>query len=557
MPTLNWIGKEAVVEHHREVPTRLLECDPQLSVGDPDAENLLLEGDNLEALKALLPRYRGQVKCIYIDPPYNTGNENWVYNDNVNDPRICKWLGRVVGKEAEDLCRHDKWLCMMYPRLALLREFLREDGVILVSIDDMEFHNLRIVVDEIFGTQNWLCTLIWKRRQTPDSRNLNGVSSDHEYVLCYGRSDSVRFLGQEKDLTKYTNPDQDPNGAWMSDNLTGLANAVERPNLHYEITHPVTGRKYPPHPSRGWIYGPDRMNELIEQGRLLWPKSASGRPRLKRYLVDMKSERTGFSTILDAPANVAGTKELSNQLGPKVFAFPKPHGFIKQLVRQVTETNSIVLDSFAGSGTTGQAVLAANSEDGGSRRCVLVELDPGIASDVTRQRLDRVSSGYTDAKGNKVEGLGSGFRYCRLGRTLLDEQGNINADVPFTDLARYVYLLETGVPVPKRPRKDCPLLGVHRGRAIYLMYNGVLGDRRPRGGNVLTRAVLQSLPPHPGYDGPPSPSRRSGKKESTGSEAHRTEGPRVIFGEACRLSDATLSRENIVFRQVPYALKEA
>lgn len=183
---------------------------------------------------------------------------------------------------------------------------------------------------------------------------------------------------------------------------------------------------------------------------------------------------------------------------------------------------------------------------------MLVELDPGIATSVTRQRLERVSGGYTDAKGNPVQGLGSGFRYCRLGRTLLDEQGNLNGEVPFADLARYVYLLETGLPVPKRPRCDCPLLGVHRGRAVYLLYNGVLGDRRPKGGNVLTRAVLNSLPPHPEYDGSPKPSERA-----TGSEARRTSGPRVIFGEACRLSDATLEREAITFRQVPYALKEA
>lgn len=163
MPTLNWIGKEAVVDHHRRVPTRLLECDRELSVGDPDAENLLVEGDNLEALKALLPRYRGQVKCIYIDPPYNTGNENWVYNDNVNDPRIRKWLGDVVGKEAEDLCRHDKWLCMMYPRLALLKTFMRKDGAIFVSIDDNEVHFLRLLMDDIFGPRQHVATIVWEK----------------------------------------------------------------------------------------------------------------------------------------------------------------------------------------------------------------------------------------------------------------------------------------------------------------------------------------------------------------------------------------------------------
>ena len=159
MPTLDWIGKKAVVNHHREVPYRLLQCDGALSAGDPDAGNLLVQGDNLEALKALLPYYAGKVKCIYIDPPYNTGNEGWVYNDNVNRPRSRQWLGKVVGKEAEDLSRHDKWLCMMYPRLRLLREFLREDGAIFVSIDDQESHRLRMVLDEVFGSAKFRCKL--------------------------------------------------------------------------------------------------------------------------------------------------------------------------------------------------------------------------------------------------------------------------------------------------------------------------------------------------------------------------------------------------------------
>jgi adenine-specific DNA-methyltransferase len=223
MPTLNWIGKDAVINHHKEVPFRLLKCRADLSVGDPDSGNLLVQGDNLEALKALLPYYAGQVKCIYIDPPYNTGNEGWVYNDNVNSPEIKDWLNKAVGGEAEDLSRHDKWLCMMYPRLSLLQQFLSDDGVIFVSIDDTEVNNLRLMMDEIFSSSKWVCTLVWKRRQTPDSRNLNGVSADHEYVICYAKTSNIRFKGQTKDLSKYTNPDNDPNGPWMSDNLTGLA----------------------------------------------------------------------------------------------------------------------------------------------------------------------------------------------------------------------------------------------------------------------------------------------------------------------------------------------
>jgi hypothetical protein len=216
------------------------------------------------------------------------------------------------------------------------------------------------------------------------------------------------------------------------------------------------------------------------------------------------------------------------------FPTPKPTRLISRFIQIATDKDSIVLDSFAGSGTTGHAVLSANQADGGSRQCVLVEMDPHISTTVTRERLLKTSVGYTDSKGKTQPGLGSGFRYCKLGRTLLDEFGDINGDVPFTDLARYVYLLETGVPIPKRPKKDCPLLGVHQGRAIYLLYNGVLGDRRPAGGNVLTNSVLAGLPPHP---------------EGNGS--------RVIFGEATRLSESTLARENIVFRQIPYSLRES
>ena len=522
MPTLNWIGKEAVVEHHRHVPTRLLECDRELSVGDPEAENLLVEGDNLEALKALLPRYRGQVKCIYIDPPYNTGNEGWIYNDNVNDPRIRKWLGDVVGKEAEDLCRHDKWLCMMYPRLALLREFLRDDGVIFISIDDNEVATLRLVLDEIFGVNRFIGCFIWKSRQQRDNRNTTGVSIDHEYIYCYGR----RLRGATRDRGMYSNPDHDPRGDWSSSNMVGLATKEARPNLHYDLVNPETGIKYRC-PPKGWRYEQETMTRLASEGKILWPKTPSGRPRRKFFYSELVEEFTGFPLIVgDGIFTRHGTKDLLDTTNSLDFAFPKPTALICQLIAQATDGDSIVLDSFAGSGTTAHAVLSQNQADGGKRRFLLVEVDSAISRNVTARRLRRVCEGDGEA-------LGSGFRYCRLGRTLLDADGNINGDVPFADLARYVYLLAAGVPVPKQPRRDCPLLGMHHGQAIYLLYNGVLGDRRPAGGNVLTGAVLAALPPHP-----------AGR------------GPRVVYGEACRLGEATLRREDVTFRQVPYSLRD-
>jgi adenine-specific DNA-methyltransferase len=531
MPTLNWIGKDAVVNHHLQVPFHLLRDMPELACGEPGSGNLIVEGDNLVALKALLPYYAGQVKCIYIDPPYNTGNEGWAYNDNVNSPVIREWLGKVVGKEGETLDRHDRWLCMMYPRLALLRQFLREDGAIFISIDDYEYERLKFLMNEIFGDSNHVATFIWKRRTTPDSRNLNGVSGDHEYVLCYQRTAGFRVRGEAKDLSKYANPDNDPRGPWMSDNLTGLANAIERPNLHYDVIHPETGEHFKPHPSRGWIYGRERMAELIGDDRLLWPKKSGGRPRLKRYLTDMLSATTGFSTVLDAPGNVEATKELSELMGPKAFAFPKPSRLVALLVGQATGPNDLVLDSFAGSGTTGHAILSLNQQDAGNRRFILVEMEPAIAPTLTAERVRRVAEGYTNSRGEHIEGLGGGFRYCTLGEPLFDADGKIRESVTFAELARHVYFTETGEPLPSDASLDSPFVGAGRGVGVYLLYNGILGDRSEDGGNILTRAVLAGLPPF--------------------------DGQKVIYCAGHRLGRDRLQAERIVVRQTPYEIKVA
>ncbi len=529
MPTLTWIGKEAVVNHHQQVPVHLLKDVPELACGEPGDGNLIVQGDNLVALKALLPYYAGQVKCIYIDPPYNTGNEGWAYNDNVNSPLIREWLGKVVGKEGETLDRHDRWLCMMYPRLSLLRQFLRGDGVILVSIDDHESECLRLLMNEIFGVENHVATFIWKRRTTPDSRNLNGISGDHEYVFCYQRVAGFRAQGQKKDLGKYKNPDNDPRGPWMSDNLTGLANQAERPNLHYDIKHPRTGLHYKPHPSRGWLYGQERMAELVNDDRILWPKKPTGRPRLKRFVSDMLSETTGFSTVLDAPGNVEATKELAEIMGPKAFAFPKPSRLIALLVEQATVPGDLILDSFAGSGTTGHAVLSLNKEVGSERRFIIIEMGPNIARDITAERVRRVAEGYKNAKGEQVEGLGGGFRYCELGEPLFDEGGKIRETVSFSDLARHVYFTETGEPLPRGRVTKSPFLGECRGVGIYLLYNGILDDKSAQGGNVLTRAVLAKLP--------------------------KFEGQKVIYCAGCLLGKDRLQAERILIRQTPYEIK--
>ncbi len=531
MPTLEWIGKQAVVNHHMTVPFHLLGEVPDLSVGEPQSGNLLIEGDNLEALKALLPYYASQVKCIYIDPPYNTGDENWVYNDAVNSLQIRDWLGKVVGREAEDLSRHDKWLCMMYPRLQLLVRLLRPDGFLLVSLDDNELARFQILMSEILAPNSYITTLIWKSRRNLDNRSLHNVSVDHEYVVAY-RLGNGRFRGAEKDLAKYSNPDNDPRGPWMSDNLVGLATKDRRPNLHYDLSNPETGDVYPC-PPKGWRYSKETMEEKIRDRRIMWPKSKKGRPRHKKFLSDLQNEYAGFSSFIRCGNTNEGTEEVSNIMGGEQFIFPKPRSLVQTLIQQTTSEGDIILDSFAGTGTTGHATLALNATDKTQRRFILVEMDAGICESITRERLKRVIEGYTYTDNRRrnvaVPGLGGGFCYCRLGPTLFDETGTVREEVRFNELAAHVYFVETGGPVPQRKRHPSPLLGVDNGTAVYLLYNGVLRDKSANGGNALTRAALASLPSH--------------------------EGPRVIYGTSCRLGKARLRREGIVFRQIPYELR--
>jgi len=411
-PRFGLVWERDEIDHERAINDDFvaLDFDAEHSRGDAPYRNLIIEGDNFDALRFLRMTHAGQVRCIYIDPPYNTGNRDFIYND------------RFVDKE--DSYRHSKWLEFMYRRLELARELLAEDGVIFVSIDDNEVFNLGLLMNCVFGEVNHLATCIWKRRSSPDSRNLNGVSSDHEYILCYSASEKFRFKGQTKDLTKYQNPDNDPRGPWMSDNLTGLAGPLERPNLHYDVIDPSTNRKYPPHPTRGWGYGKERMETLIKENKILWPKTPTGRPRLKRFMSDMKSETTGYSTLLNAPANIDGTKELNEILGEKAFPFPKPSSFIGELLSQCTDKNSLILDFFAGSGTTAHAVMKLNAEDGGDRRYILVSSteatadapDKNLCRDVCAERVRRVAAGYVNRKGERVPGLGGGFAYLRARR---------------------------------------------------------------------------------------------------------------------------------------------
>jgi len=535
MPTLDWIGKQAVVNHHREVPYRLVHCDGALSAGDPEAGNLLVQGDNLEALRALLPYYAGKVKCIYIDPPYNTGNEGWVYNDNVNSPEMRAWLGQVVGKEAEDLSRHDKWLCMMYPRLRLLREFLREDGVIFISIDDVEHHRLRMLCDEVFGIKNFVANFVWQSKDTV-ANNSSSVAETHNHIICYARTDdfsSNQLERTEEQTATYTNPDNDPRGPWLGSTLT---RAEHRDRDFYALDSP-NGRKVFPPKGSSWRRPPIIMQELALEDRIWWGADGSAEfPKEKKFLSEVKAGvvyQTWWPYTFAGSTRNAGA-ELKAIFESKVFDTPKPIKLIHVIMRLATGPGDLILDSFAGSGTTGHAVLDLNTQDGGNRRFILVEMDEGIAQTVTAERLRRVITGY-DKGGDParpVEGLGGGFRFCRLGVPLFDEYGDIAEEVTFPDLAAHIFFSETGVPIPARAQSE--FLGVHQGRAVYLLFDAAHpGTPREAAGNVLTPDRLASLPEPPeGFD-----------------------GTRVVYAEGCTVSADRLRAAGVVFKQIPYQVE--
>ena len=346
MPTLNWIGKDKVINHHLDVPFKVLDHSYHFSSSSPIGEgregagNMIIHGDNLEALKALLPQYENRIKCIYIDPPYNTGNEGWVYNDNVNDPKLKKWLQQVVGKEGEDLSRHDKWLCMMYPRLVLLQKLLADDGAIFISIDDNEQANLKLIMDEIFGAGNLVAQMVWQKRTSPDARRK--VSAGHEYVLAYNKN--IRYsentfnllMLSDSDKKNYKNPDNDLRGPWVSTDCTAQAGHGTKSQF-YILTTPA-GRKIELPESLCWRYTQERMDEEITAGRIWFGKDGKGVPRKKTYL----SERSGKNLWTWWPNDEVGhtqeaTKEISKIFGKTAaFDYPKPLRLIERIIQITT-----------------------------------------------------------------------------------------------------------------------------------------------------------------------------------------------------------------------------
>ena len=523
MPTLEWIGKDKVVNHHLDVPFRVLERKYSFDENgqhneDNGSENMIIRGDNLEALKALLPRYDGRVKCIYIDPPYNTGNEGWVYNDNVNDPKIKKWLGKVVGKEGEDLTRHDKWLCMMYPRLKLLQKLLADDGAIFISIDDTEISNLRLLMDEVFGANNFVTTVIWHKNYAPKS-SAKFFSEDHDYITVYAKNKMAwipNLLPRTEEQDKiYKNPDNDPRGLWRPDNLS--ARNPYSLGL-YSITCPG-GRVIPGPPAgRYWVVSEEKFKQMDADGRIYWGKDGNNIPAPKRYLSEVKQGRVP-QTIWEYE-EVGHTQDAKKDLkaifdGEMPFDTPKPYRLIERILQIASDSDSIILDSFAGSGTTAHAVLNMNKADGGHRKFILVEI-MDYADSITAERVKRVIQGYGEGK-NAVEGTGGNFSFYDLGEPLL--HGDVlNENVGVEKIREYVYFTDTKASLPESHPDEPYFMGVHIGSAYYFYYE-------KQAVTTLNREFLHTV--------------------KTEADAY------VIYADLCTLSEAELEKYHITFKKIP------
>ncbi len=529
MPTLTWIGKDKVINHHYDVPFRIL--DPQYSYGTPSPDsgegraegNRIIHGDNLEALKALLPYYEGRIKCIYIDPPYNTGNENWVYNDNVSDPKLKRWLGKVVGKESEDLSRHDKWLCMMYPRLQLLHRLLADDGAIFVSIDDNEQASLKLVMDEIWGPGNFVTDIVW-RSSDSSNNDVKQFSTDHNHTHVYAKKTdwlANRLERSEANNQHYKNPDNDPNGPWFMGNLSS---PNPRPNLRYTLTSP-SGNVINP-PSNGWRWGRERMYEMISTKEVVFSDDGT-RIIKKTYLKEQKgvAPSSNWWDIEETGHNRNAKYELKKVFAElqttEVFSTPKPTKFLEKIIKIATGPNDIILDSFAGSGTTAHAVLNLNKQDGGNRQFIMVEMED-YAETITAERVRRVIDGY----GGK-EGTGGGFTYYELGLALFTDDGLLNEDLPLNRIREYIWYSETRSALPHPPApspktgegEETPhFLGKLFETAYYFYY-------QPNELTTLDYDFLSTV--------------------QTPAEQY------VIYADNCLISPDWLQQRHIIFKKIP------
>ena len=510
MPTLHWIGKEKVINHHLDVPYRVLDHQYAFN-GEEESGNKIIHGDNLEALKSLLPEYEGKIKCIYIDPPYNTGNEGWVYNDNVNDPKIKKWLGQVVGKEAEDLTRHDKWLCMMYPRLKLLHKLLAEDGTIFISIDDNEHSNLKLMLDEIFGTGNFIANICHRSRQSISNDLI--LSPNHNLILLYAKSQSLLFKNRfefrlDVDLNGFNLNDNDGKGPYKLVPVDGPGGAAKG-NPYYEFLG-VLGY---------WRYSQDTMEELYNNGDIVKRRNSLSR----KYYLSKAESKGGKSTTTwwdDAGTATNGTNLIKNIFnGEKIFETPKPIELIERVVKLALskDKNSIILDSFAGSGTTAHAVLNLNKQDGGNRKFICIEMEE-YAETITAVRVKRVINGYGDK-----EGTGGSFDYYELGPALFNEDNEINELVGVEKLRQYIYYTETKSPLTapspsERAGGEAYLLNKHNDTAYYFYYE-------QDSVTTLNHDFLSTI--------------------KTKAEQY------VIYADNCLLTKEFMTKHHIIFKKIP------
>lgn len=503
MPFLDWVNKNQAKDTTLEVPYHLLKREQ--TYGDPAAaaQNMVIQGDNLKALKALIPFYAGQVKCIFIDPPYNTKSAFEHYDDNLE---------------------HSQWLSMMYPRLVLLRELLAEDGSIWVTIDDNEAHYLKVLMDEVFGRNHFIVNALWQKRTSPDAR-LN-IGDAHDHVLIYGKNSSLFSLNRleltPEQAAQFKNPDDDPKGPWTSADFTAQG---WRPNQMYVITTP-SGASYEPPPGRCWGNVEPEYLRLRAEGRIWFGRNGDSRPRVKNYLSEHEGVRTwSWWTNAEVGHNQEAKKEiLALFSADQAFDTPKPERLLQRVISLATNPGDLVLDSFLGSGTT--AAVAHKL----GRRYLGIEMGEHARTHCV-PRLQKVIEGEQGGISAAIQWQGGGgFSFYTLGDAAFDEHGQLTPSVSFPILAAYVWHLETGT--PGQQDFTSPFLGEQEGTAYFLLYNGILGDRRPAGGNVLTSAILALL-----------------------RELHPATGPIVVYGETTRLGSARMAAEDITFKQIPYDVK--
>ena len=528
MPTLHFKGKTYVQNHHLAVKHHQLVPKAELSLTDRVSlhDNLIVQGDNLKALKALLPTYGGKVKCIYIDPPYNTGNEHWVYNDNVNSPMIKEWLGKEV--DVEDLTRHDKWLCMMMPRLKLLHELLAEDGVIFISCDDNEQHRLRALLDEIFGEENFVANIMWQKKYAV-SNDSTGFGVMHDFIICYQKTENFErnlLPRTEKQNTQYKYDDNDGKGLWRSDNL--LVKTYSESSI-FPIKNPKTGEEFFPPEGSSWRGNKATITTWLEEKRIFFGRNGKGAPQLKRYLNEVQQGIVPptWWTFEEAGHNDAANKELTDILGQKkLFDTPKPSSLIERIINLSTNKNSIILDSFAGSGTTAHAVLNLNKEDGGNRKFILVEMED-YANSITAERVRRVIKGVPESK-NFKEGTGGSFSYFKLGEAIKMESLLKDDKLPsYTEFARYLFYTATGEEFDEKAiNEKTSFIGESKKYNVYLFYKPDIEWLKK---NALTLELCKTLP------------QFSGKQ-------------RLVFAPCKYVDEHTLLHYRIDFCQLPYEI---